>query len=120
MIMRKIVIFLLILFPIVANAQVAKIPYVYVTKGGKTELIAENAYVKMDKPTMEISIQMPSIETEIVFKIDNAIEASKEKSVMSGTVEGKSATFTVINKDNTMYLRVDNLLITMTNREKDY
>lgn len=102
------------------NAQVAKIPYIYATKDGKTELIAENAYVKMDRPAMEISIQMPSIELEIVFRIDNALETSKERSVMSGTVEGKSATFTVINKDNTMYLRVDDLLITATNRKREY
>jgi len=117
--MRVILILIILFSSFVLNAQVAKIPYVYATKGGKTELIAENAYVKMDKPTMEISIQMPSIETEIVFKIDNAIEASKEKSVMSGTVEGKSATFTVINKNNTMYLRVDTLLITVTNKKRE-
>jgi len=102
------------------KAQVAKIPYVYVTQNEKTELIAENAYIKMDRPAMEISIQIPSIDLEIVFKIDNTIETSKERSVMSGTVEGKSATFTVINKDNTMYLRVDNLLITATNRKREY
>ena len=57
--------------------------------------------------------------SSFVFKIDNAIEASKEKSVMSGTVEGKSATFTVINKNNTMYLRVDTLLITVTNKKRE-
>lgn len=118
--MRAILILIILFSSFVLNAQVAKMPYIYATKDGKTELVAENAYVKMDRPAMKISIQMPSIETEIVFKIDNAIEASKERSVMSGTVEGKSATFTVINKDNTMHLRVDNLLITMTNRKKDY
>ena len=54
--MRVILILIILFSSFVLNAQVAKIPYVYATKGGKTELIAENAYVKMDKPTMEISI----------------------------------------------------------------
>ena len=118
--MRTILLLIALFSSLTMNAQVAKIPYIYAIKDGKTELIAENAYVKMDRPAMEISIQMPSIELEIVFRIDNALETSKERSVMSGTVEGKSATFTVINKDNTMYLRVDDLLITATNRKREY
>ena len=42
--MRVILILIILFSSFVLNAQVAKIPYVYATKGGKTELIAENVH----------------------------------------------------------------------------